>query len=137
MSQNPPLLAHLDFTAIIWAAVWAFIFSLTLMPSRRRWQLKAGQTPTPWWVVIAETLGGGVVGGVLFAIALPEIWPELIGPGKQALLSVAGSAVGPLLGRWIPQAFSQAAAFFSEKKLGFKITLSDKEDGDEHGKSSQ
>lgn len=131
MQQSPPpLLAGLDYTALLWAAFWALVFSASLLPQRRRWQLRQGQTPTPWWVVILETVVGGVAGGVIAAVALPEVWPALRGPGKQALLAIGGAAVGPLLGKWFPAAAAQLIAFFSEKKLGVKIVVQDREEGD-------
>ena len=128
--EHTPLLSGLDYTALLWATFWALVFSASRLPSKRRWQIKNGETPTPWWVVITETMLGGLVGGVVCAIALPEIWPILRGPGKQAALAIGGAAVGPLLGQWIPQAAAQAVAFFSEKQLGFKIVVRERKEGD-------
>ncbi|SMB86489.1 hypothetical protein [Deinococcus hopiensis] len=121
--SSSPLLTGVDWTAFI----WALVFSLTLLPSRHRWELKKGQVPTPWWVVILETLVGGLVGGVGFATAAPEVWPGLRGPGKQAMLAIGGAAVGPLLGKWIPAGIAAAIGFFSEKKLGFRIEVQPRE----------
>lgn len=129
-SPSPPFLAGIDFTAVAWAAGWALIFSLSLLPNRRRWQVKAGQTPTPWWVVILESCLGGVVGGVLFAIAIPELWPGLRRAGLVALLAVVGAACGPLLGRWIPEAMTQVIAFVSEKRFGVRIEVKAREDAE-------
>ena len=128
MQTTVPLLAGIDYTALGWAAFWALVFSLSTLPSRRRWQFKHGEAPTPWWVVMLESLLGGVIGGVAFALALPERWPELRRPGTVALLAIGGAAIGPLLGRWIPHAVAQAVAFFSEKKLGVRIVVNDKEE---------
>jgi len=97
----PPLLAGFDWTALTWALGWALLFSASGLPEQRRRQARAGQALTPWSEVLWSTLAGGTLGGVLFALLGPEIWPTLRGQGKQAGLAVAGAALGPYLRAWI------------------------------------
>ena len=133
MTQPPlPLLAGFDFTALAWAAFWSLMFSATRLPARRRWQARSGQAMTPWWVVLLETMVGGLVGGVLLAVGLPEYVPEARGPGKQAALAVVGAALGPYIGQWVPQ----VAAWWAEKKIGVKLVVQErKEEGDDGEKA--
>ena len=99
---NPPPPLGLDLHALGWAAICALLFSLTRLPARRKQEQIEGLPPSSWLDVLLETVLGGFIGGVLFALALPEFFAVFRGgPGKQAALAVAGAALGPYLGAWI------------------------------------
>lgn len=117
MTHAPPP-PGFDLTALGWAGLCALLFSLSRMPERRRREKAANLPPSSVWDVLLETVLGGVMGGVVFALALPEFFAVFRGgPGKQAALAVAGAALGPYIAPWL----IAAAPDVIKQKLGVSV----------------
>lgn len=134
MSHPPP--TGFDLTALLWAAGFSFAFSLSLLPDRWRKQPAEERRLSLFWGVIVETVMGGVVGGVVFAVAIPEHFVWARGEGTRAALSIIGAALGPHLGGWVVRGAPQAIPALIHKHTGIKITLDGKGDGDDVEKKS-
>lgn len=101
MTHTPPP-AGFDLTALGWAGLFALLFSLSRIPERRRREKAEGKPAAAWWEILLETVLGGLIGGVVFTLALPEISAIFQGGrGKQAALAVAGAALGPYIAPWL------------------------------------
>ena len=126
MTHSPPL-SGLDTHTLAWAGLCALLFSLSRLPERRRRDLAAGKAPAAWWEVLLETVLGGFIGGVVFALALPEFWSIFRGgPGKQAALAVAGAALGPYIAPWLVNATPGVL----KQKLGVDVGRGAGDDGE-------
>ncbi len=121
MPQPPPM--GLDFLSLAWAAGFSFAFSLSLLPDRWRKQPAEERKIGLFWGVIVETLVGGVVGGVVFAVAIPEHFAWARGEGTRAALSIVGAALGPHLGAWFVRGAPQAIPALIQKHTGIKVSL--------------
>ncbi len=125
-----------DLTALLWAAGFSLAFSLSLLPDRWR-KLPAEERKFHlFWGVIVETMVGGLVGGVAFAVAIPEHVTALRGEGSRAALSVIGAACGPHLGQWVVRGVPQLIPTLAQRLFGVKITLEGKGEGDDGEKKA-
>lgn len=132
--SHPPH-AGLDPLALKWAVVMALAFSISTLPDRWRKQPAEERKLSLFLGVILETVLGGLVGGVLFAWAIPEWLTSLRGEGTRAALSVIGAALGPHLGGWIVKAGPQAIPALVQKYTGIKISIEGGKGDDGEAKS--
>lgn len=133
----PSVLANLDVTALLWSGAVALAIGLMKISRLRRQQLKTDDALTGWWGAVLDALLGSVVGGVVLALYIPERFPAWRTPGGQAVLSIGGAIIAPYLLVWVPQAFVQLVAFFSERKIGVRITLREDKEEDKNGTDRQ